>query len=86
MCGVMNRIGHCGAPERKTLFLTGDGSANTARGDGRIVGKQPPTSATDQFVYDPTNPVPSLHGSGLQACAADQRPLAQRRRHSRLSN
>jgi hypothetical protein len=32
----------------------------------------------DRFSYDPKDPVPSLHGPGLQACATDQRPLSQR--------
>ncbi len=64
--------------ELKTLLLTSDGSANTAGGDGRLVWQPPATSGIDRFTYDPTDPVPSLHGPGLQACTTDQRPLADR--------
>lgn len=62
----------------KTLFVTSQGAANTPTGDGRLVAEPPERPGTDQFVYDPSNPVPSLHGPGLQACATDQRPLADR--------
>ena len=39
------------------------GRANSAQGDGRL-GTTPPgrESSTDQFVYDPENPVPTLGG------------------------
>lgn len=63
--------------ETKTMFITSAGQANTPNGDGRLVWQEP-TSGTDQFTYDPSIPVPSLHGPGLQACATDQRPLADR--------
>jgi len=63
----------------KTLFITGEGSANTPAGDGQLIWEQPSSASTDRFTYDPTDPVPSLHGPGLQACATDQRPLADRR-------
>lgn len=63
---------------QKTLYLTSGGSANTPSGDGTLNESKPTLSGSDQFVYDPHDPVPSLHGPGLQACATDQRPLADR--------
>lgn len=63
---------------RRTLFLTSGGSANTPAGDGGLVQQRPAAAQTDHFTYDPADPVPSLHGPGLQACATDQRPLASR--------
>jgi putative CocE/NonD family hydrolase len=52
--------------------------ANTPSGDGRLVWDKPSTAGTDQYIYDPRDPVPSLHGPGLQARPTDQRPLAER--------
>tara|TARA_R110002049_G_scaffold72490_7_gene187496 strand:+ start:49068 stop:52058 length:2991 start_codon:yes stop_codon:yes gene_type:complete len=65
--------------KEKTLYLTSGGQANTPAGDGRLVDRLPLEIRKDEFTYDPSNPVPSLHGPGLQACATDQRPLAKRR-------
>lgn len=64
---------------KKTLFLTSEGLANTPDGNGALTTVKPALSATDKFTYDPTDPVPSLHGPGLQARATDQRPLAARK-------
>ncbi len=63
----------------KTLFITSDHAANTPAGDGLLVWDKPAQSGEDRFAYDPGDPVPSLHGPGLQACVSDQRPLADRR-------
>ncbi len=63
---------------QKSLFITSDDPANTASGDGKLVWQSPHFAGTDRFTYEPQNPVPSLHGPGLQACATDQRPLADR--------
>jgi putative CocE/NonD family hydrolase len=62
----------------RELFITSAGSANTPSGDGRLVWEHPTVENKDHFVYDPANPVPSLHGRGLQARTSDQRPLADR--------
>lgn len=64
--------------EEKILFITSDGAANTPSGDGTLVASKPATPGTDEFTYDPNDPVPSLHGPGLQVCPTDQRPLAKR--------
>lgn len=63
----------------KIMYLASEGSAKTPSGDGRLVLEKPTISESDTFTYDPQNPVPSLHGPGLQACPTDQRPLAERR-------
>ena len=63
----------------KTLFLTGDGRANTPAGDGRLVERRPSRDGSDQYTYDPRDPVPTLFGPGNFTCATDQRPLAHRR-------
>jgi len=62
----------------KTLFITSGGHANTPAGDGRIVDGRPDSAGSDQYVYDPANPVPTLHGKGSFTHASDQRPLADR--------
>ncbi len=64
--------------QRKTLFLGSNGNANTPAGDGRLQWSKPESAGSDQFTYDPRDPVPSLHGPGLQVRPTDQRPLADR--------
>jgi len=64
---------------RRVLYLTSGGNANTPNGDGRLVDKKPAAAGSDQYVYDPADPVPSLHGPASFSHAADQRPLAGRR-------
>lgn len=64
--------------QEKVLFLTSDGRANTPSGDGRIVDVKPAAPGADRYVYDPRDPVRTLHGKGSFTHAADQRPLAGR--------
>ncbi len=64
---------------QRSLFISSSGAANTSKGDGRLLWHPPSESGTDQFTYDPEDPVPSLHGPGLQVRPTDQRPLAERR-------
>lgn len=64
--------------EDKVLFITGGGHANTPAGDGKIVDHRPASSGTDHYVYDPADPVPTLHGKASFTHASDQRPLAER--------
>ncbi len=47
------------------FFLAGDGSANTADGDGVLTRDAVPVEAADTFLYDPRRPVPSLGGTVL---------------------
>ncbi|MBI3790055.1 MAG: CocE/NonD family hydrolase [Gemmatimonadetes bacterium] len=45
------------------FYLTSDGGANTASGNGRLMLAKPARAAVDTFTYDPENPVPSRGGS-----------------------
>src|SRR5262249_14260217 len=51
--------------EKYELFLTADGAANTPFGKGRLVRPAPAKAGTDQYRYDPRDPVPSLFGPSL---------------------
>ena len=45
------------------VYLSSEGAANTAAGDGRLSFQAPAAGAeADRFVYNPTNPVPSNGG------------------------
>ena len=61
-----------------SLYVTSSGSSNTPAGDGRLLWQEPTTAGEDHFTYDPHDPVPSLHGPGLQVRPTDQRPLSDR--------
>jgi hypothetical protein len=54
-------------PAKQTVFvpyyLTSDGGANSALGNGRLSTEKPAKAGTDAFTYDPLRPVPSLGGS-----------------------
>ena len=63
----------------KVFYLTSNGNANTPGGDGRLVSEKPENAENDGFTYDPTAPVPSLHGPALFQIPTDQRPLADRK-------
>jgi len=43
--------------EAVSFYLSSDGNANTATGDGVLQREQPVEEETDTFVYDPSNPV-----------------------------
>ncbi len=65
---------------RHVLHLRGQGSANRATGDGRLLAEAPAVGEPpDRFAYDPEDPVPSLGGALLfGGGAADQRPVEER--------
>jgi len=67
-----------GRARTKTIFLTSGGQANTPAGNGRLVEQPPAAAASDQYVYDPRNPVPTLFAKGSFTAVADQRRLADR--------
>ena len=50
--------------ELVTYYLDSDGGANTLGGDGRLVPSAPAAANTDEFAYDPMNPVVS-HGGNV---------------------
>jgi len=62
----------------KILYLTGKGRANTPSGDGQLVESPARAVREDRYVYDPRDPVPTLHGKGSFTIPVDQRPLARR--------
>lgn len=62
-----------------TYYLTSHGQAQTPAGNGRLVTEPPETPVSDSYVYDPADPVPSLHGPALFQIPTDQRPLENRR-------
>lgn len=64
--------------QERVLHIASHGAANTPAGDGQLVTQNPKQPAANHYTYDPHNPVPSLHGPGLQANPTDQRPLADR--------
>jgi putative CocE/NonD family hydrolase len=65
-------------------FLDGSGGAHTAEGDGVLRTEPASVEATDVYVYDPTQPVPTMGGrlmlpSALNAAGpVDQRPVEAR--------
>jgi hypothetical protein len=67
------------ASSERTLYLRGDGHANSAEGDGRLA-EEPGEDRADTFVADPADPVPSLGGAAVAglAGALDQRPVEDR--------
>jgi hypothetical protein len=67
-----------------TLFLSGNGRANTLNGDGSLTEAPPAADAPDRFEYDPMNPVPSYGGNvcctgnAIAGGAWDQRKIEER--------
>lgn len=62
----------------RIIFVTSNGHANTPSGDGRLIQKNPEQAGTDQYLYDPKDPVPSLNALINTYMPIDQRPLADR--------
>lgn len=64
-------------------YVDSAGGANTVSGDGVLSPKQPTGDALDRFVYDPSNPVPTLGGANFHFFldnlgVKDQRPVERR--------
>jgi uncharacterized protein len=69
--------------EYRELYLTGNGPANSVRGNGLLTFTKPAGSGTDTYRYDPLNPVPTTGGNNCcgtptAAGPVDQRPLERR--------
>lgn len=69
--------------EYRALYLDGNGSANSVRGDGTLTFTRPVKDVTDSYLYDPQNPVPTTGGNNCcgtptAAGPVDQRPLERR--------
>ena len=66
-----------------TYYLDSDGTANTFKGNGRLVLKAPKAMVRDTFTYDPLKPTPSAGGqvccfNAAQAGAFDQSAMQSR--------
>jgi putative CocE/NonD family hydrolase len=65
-------------------FLHSAGKANSLRGDGALSTAPPRTETSDHYVYDPSNPVPTIGGplccdsTHLEPGARDQRQAESR--------
>ncbi len=46
----------------RNLYLTSDGRANTAGGDGRLFWTKPAANGQDSYLYDPAHPAPTIGG------------------------
>ena len=78
---VLNRNEWIGAdawplPETQytDLYLSSSGSANTANGDGLLTFDQNPSAVSDEFDYDPRDPVMSLMHQNSQSIPMNQAP------------
>ncbi|MHC4538180.1 MAG: CocE/NonD family hydrolase [Planctomycetota bacterium] len=64
--------------KKKIFFIISEGHANTPRGNGKLVQQKPGQPGTDQYVYDPNDPVPTLFDTMPNLLPIDQRSLADR--------
>jgi putative CocE/NonD family hydrolase len=55
----------------QTLFLSGNGQANTLSGDGLLSATAPAQAASDTYTYDPADPV-IAHGGEISGMGPDQ--------------
>ena len=68
--------------EYRPLYLHSDGDARSVNGDGTLSFDLPGGEASDRFVYDPADPVPTLGGCDVildNAGPRDRAPLQVRR-------
>jgi putative CocE/NonD family hydrolase len=63
--------------EYTPYYFHGEGSANTAGGDGSLTTTKPEQELVDEFVYDPNDPVPTAGGCNLVGCPAGPRDQSQ---------
>jgi putative CocE/NonD family hydrolase len=70
--------------ETVRYYLSSEGKANSANGDGRLTTRPPRVDKPDVFQYDPMNPVPSYGGNvcctgnAVQGGSFDQLQMEQR--------
>lgn len=65
------------------FYLSSDGQANSARGNGRLSTAKPSGAASDQFDYDPNAPVPSVGAHDCCGVPLSSGPVDQRSVESR---
>lgn len=59
-------------------FLKSSGNANSRAGDGVLSTNAPSAAASDTFIYDPADPVPSVGGARALGGARDQATVEER--------
>jgi putative CocE/NonD family hydrolase len=65
----------------RKYYLQSNGRANSLFGDGQLTPEQPGDGASDTFVYNPDDPVPTLGGQTLlvnDSGPKDRRPIERR--------
>lgn len=62
-----------------SYYFHSRGSANTPRGDGHLSRKMPDSEPSDQYSYDPRDPVMTLFYENCHDAPFDQQPLDGRR-------
>jgi hypothetical protein len=65
------------------FYLSSGGKANSVRGDGKLSPEMPEGSASDMFLYDPNQPVPTLGGNNCCGTPTLAGPRDQRTVESR---
>lgn len=50
---------------QKTFYVSSAGNANTSNGDGRLIKSKSTNEMSDQFMFDPNNPVPTYGGANF---------------------
>jgi putative CocE/NonD family hydrolase len=63
--------------EYTPYYFHSDGAANTAEGDGKLTTAKPEQQSSDEFVYDPNDPVPTAGGCNLVGCPAGPRDQSE---------
>jgi putative CocE/NonD family hydrolase len=63
--------------EYTPYYFRSKGSANTAEGDGKLATAKPSEETSDEFVYDPNDPVPTAGGCNYWAVPAGPRDQSQ---------
>jgi hypothetical protein len=58
-------------------YFHGEGAANTAEGDGELTTAKPGQEQSDEFTYDPNDPVPTAGGCNLVGCPTGPRDQSQ---------
>lgn len=64
-------------------YLSSGAKANSAQGDGRLSTEKPAGAVSDQYVYDPHNPAPTLGGNNCCGSPTVAGPHDQREVESR---
>jgi len=62
----------------KALYMTGDGPANTLRGEGKLTFEKPSKSGIDNYLYDPNQPVMTYGGNNCCGTPTIAGPKDQR--------